>query len=309
MTNEHDVVNFLKAIEKNNVTVWIGGGWGVDALIGFQSRPHNDIDLYTERKNSGAFLEILTTKGYSEIETEYTTESHTVWQDSSSRTVDLHLFEFVGTDALHFEGEDYPSNVLHGEGTIGGFAVRCFTADAQLLFHQGYEHGEKDVHDVLLLCKTFGFEIPAEYKNMKWNELFDREKEPSEIQIREYVNTPIFDDLDGYLQQTYKVKPKRAYSNCNMDNGMWKGWNVKYQKSGKSLCTLYPKQGHLQLLVPVGAREMSEAELLIPLCTEYTQELWKRSGGADYKSMAFEVRDDSVLHDVKSLIDIRVKTK
>jgi len=144
---------------------------------------------------------------------------------------------------------------------------------------------------------------------MEWNGLFDRENEPSEVQVKEFVDIPLLDELDGHLRQTYKVKPKLAYSSCNMDGGMWKGWNVKYQKSGKSLCTLYPKQGYLQLLVPVGAREMTEAELLMPLCTEYTQELFKRSGGADYKSMAFEVRDENVMRDVKSLIEIRVKTK
>ena len=144
---------------------------------------------------------------------------------------------------------------------------------------------------------------------MKWNELYDREHEPTEVQVREFINFPLLDELDSHLRQTFKVKPKLAYSSCNMDGGMWKGWNVKYQKSGKSLCTLYPKQGYLQLLVPVGAREMSEAELLMPLCTEYTQELWGRSGSADYKSMAFEVRDENVLHDVKKLVEIRVKTK
>ena len=54
---------------------------------------------------------------------------------------------------------------------------------------------------------------------------------------------------------------------------------------------------------------MNEAELLMPLCTAYTQAIWGRSGGADHKSMAFEVWDESVLHDVKSLIEIRLKTK
>ena len=142
-----------------------------------------------------------------------------------------------------------------------------------------------------------------------WNEVYDREHEPSEAQIKEYVNTPLFDDLDGHLRQVYKVKPKLAYSNCGMDGGLWKGWNVKYQKSGKSLCTLYPKQDYLLLLVPIGAREMTEAELLILSCTEYTQELFKRSGGADYKSMAFEVREESVLNDVKSLVELRVKKR
>jgi AraC family transcriptional regulator len=144
---------------------------------------------------------------------------------------------------------------------------------------------------------------------MKWNELFGKEHEPTEIQIKDFVDTQLFDTLDGHLRQDYKVKPKQAYSNCNMDGGEWKGWNIKYQKSGKSLCTLYPKQGYLQLLVPVGARQMNEAELLMPTCTEYTQKLWERSGNSSGRYMAFEVRDENVLQDVKNLIEIRVKTK
>jgi lincosamide nucleotidyltransferase A/C/D/E len=163
MTNEHDVIDLLKAIDEIGVSVWIGGGWGVDALVGFQSRPHDDIDVYMENKNAGVFIEMLASKGYQEIETEYTTESHIVWQDSSNRTIDLHLLEFEGTETLYFEGEAYPSNILNGEGIIGGVAVRCFPAEAQLLFHQGYEHSKKDTHDVLLLCKTFGIDIPAQY--------------------------------------------------------------------------------------------------------------------------------------------------
>ena len=144
---------------------------------------------------------------------------------------------------------------------------------------------------------------------MLWNETFDREHEPSENQIKEFINTQLHEDLDGYLRQTYKVKPKPAYSNCNMDGGLWKGWNVKYKKNGKSLCTLYPKQGYLHLLLQVGAREMTEAELLMPTCTEYTQELFKRSGTNETKSLGFEIRDKAVLHDVMGLIVIRAKTK
>jgi lincosamide nucleotidyltransferase A/C/D/E len=168
MMNEHDVVSLLKDIENLGIIVWIGGGWGVDALIGSQTRPHNDVDIYTEKKNANSFIKILISKGYLEVKMEYTTESHTVWQNSSGLVVDLHLIEFreEDTEALYFEGEAYPLFVLRGKGTIGGIAVRCFTAEAQLLFHQGYEHNENDIHDVLLLCKTFELSIPEEYRNV-----------------------------------------------------------------------------------------------------------------------------------------------
>jgi len=144
---------------------------------------------------------------------------------------------------------------------------------------------------------------------MEWHGLFDQAQEPSEAQIREYVDTPLFDELDEHLRETYKVKPKLAYSGCAMDGGMWKGWNIKYQKSGKSLCTLYPKQGYLQLLVTIGARGVDEAELLIPLCTEYIQNLWGQSEFHGSRYLGIELRDENVLRDVKNLIEIRAKTK
>jgi len=143
----------------------------------------------------------------------------------------------------------------------------------------------------------------------QWSELYDCDHEPSETQIKEFVDTPLYEELDGHLRETYKIKPKMAYSGCGMDGGAWKGWNVKYQKSGKSLCTIYPKQGYLQLLLTIGVRGTDEAEHLMPLCTEYVQSLWAQSGSRGSKCLGIELRDESVLCDVINLIEIRSRTK
>ena len=112
--------------------------------------------------------------------------------------------------------------------------------------------------------------------------------------------------MNNHLRQEYSVKPKIAYSGCSMDNGMWKGWNVKYQKSGKSLCTLYPKQGHIQSLVPVSFQDISEAELMLSTFSEYTQNLFEQSvTGRNGKSLAFIVEDGAVLEDMKKFIALR----
>lgn len=141
---------------------------------------------------------------------------------------------------------------------------------------------------------------------MQWSELWDAEHEPSGSQTKEFVATPLWDALDNHLQHNYKVKPKLFYSGCSMDKGIWKGWNVKYKKSGKALCTLYPKQGYFLALVPVGLREMNEVELLMPLCTEYTQNLYQQTiSGHHGKSLAFDVRNNSILDDMKKLIALR----
>lgn len=145
---------------------------------------------------------------------------------------------------------------------------------------------------------------------MLWSELYDGGQKPSDHQINDFVNTPLWDDLANQLQQTYHVQPKMAYSCCSMDNGSWKGWNVKYKKSGKSLCTLYPKQGYFTALIAVGASESVEAELLIPFCDEYTQQVYRQAVfSAGYKPLAIDVTSKDILDDVETLIALRAGSR
>lgn len=165
MMKENDAVQLLKMITSIDVDVWLDGGWGVDALLGYESRPHNDIDLFVEKRNLEAFTELLLSQGYREVKMDYTVADHTAWRDEAGREIDLHLFEFAADGTLLFLKEAYPADLLEGRGKIGGLSVRCLTVWAQLLYHQGYEYDENDIHDVWLLCKTFALEIPAEYKD------------------------------------------------------------------------------------------------------------------------------------------------
>ena len=64
---EKDTINLLKKAEQINVTIWITGGWGISALVGKQTRPHNDIDVFIERKDAGEFVKMLVSDGYREI--------------------------------------------------------------------------------------------------------------------------------------------------------------------------------------------------------------------------------------------------
>jgi AraC family transcriptional regulator len=146
---------------------------------------------------------------------------------------------------------------------------------------------------------------------MQWSDLFNKEHEPMTEQIAEFIATPLWGDLTDYLQQTYNIRPKTEYSGCAMDGGAWKGWKVKYKKSGKSLCTLYPKQGYFLALITVGAKEVDEAELLIPLCGDYVKGLYESTEfGKNYgKMLGIEVTSEEVLRDAKELITLRAKKR
>ena len=145
---------------------------------------------------------------------------------------------------------------------------------------------------------------------MEWCELWSAEHEPTEKQITEFVGSPLWDELTHYLQETYNIRAKLSYSRCSMDKGAWKGWNVKYKKSGRALCTLYPKQGHFIALLNIGAKERSEADRLIPLCDKYTRELYNRTEAGNLgKSLPMDVTNKKRMRDVKNLVALRAGSR
>ena len=139
---------------------------------------------------------------------------------------------------------------------------------------------------------------------MEWSQRYTADQEPTFEAIDTFINNPLWNDLNAYLQKAYATKPKIVYSGCSLQPG----WNVKYHKSGKSLCTLYPMEGFFIALVVVGPKQMTEAELCMPLCCAYTQALFVSTEifmGSRWLMM--HVTDADVEQDVRRLVGLRVK--
>ena len=62
-----DVCEILEMLSEASVKVFLDGGWGVDALIGRETRIHNDIDLFVEKKDYCITISVITGKGYREV--------------------------------------------------------------------------------------------------------------------------------------------------------------------------------------------------------------------------------------------------
>jgi len=79
--------------------------------------------------------------------------------------------------------------------------------------------------------------------------ILDGSYTPTYNEISDYVAMPardLWQEMNSFIQQNYKAVPKITYSKCSGKPG----WNVKYQKSGKSICTLYPERdGFVALIV------------------------------------------------------------
>jgi lincosamide nucleotidyltransferase A/C/D/E len=164
--SEADVLEVLGWVADLGVDAWLDGGWGVDALVGRQTRSHGDLDLVIEARHEHAFVERLREHGFAHVPMWYTTDAHTVWRDAGGRTVDLHLIVIDGNgDGGYGDEGCYPASGLAGTGAVGGTAVRCLSPEIQVEFHRGYEIRPQDRHDVGLLCEKFRIALPNEYQH------------------------------------------------------------------------------------------------------------------------------------------------
>jgi len=141
---------------------------------------------------------------------------------------------------------------------------------------------------------------------MTWFERYPKAQQPTLQEISDFITSPLWNGLCTWAEQSYQIEPKVEHSTCSGAPG----WNVKYKKGGRALCTLYPDEGQFTALITVGAKEAPEAELLLPTCSEYIQELFARTqtfNGARW--LMIRVSDAAVLEDVKKLVRLRVAPK
>jgi lincosamide nucleotidyltransferase A/C/D/E len=153
------VVEVLVELERVGVQAWVDGGWGVDALVGRQTRQHGDLDLALDRNQLSMAVAALEALGYRrDIHAVPGEPSRLVFVASDDREVDLHPLRFDQSgdgwqqhDADRKVWGKYPARDLLGLGSIGGHKVSCLSKELQMAFHQGYERRPADEHDLRLL--------------------------------------------------------------------------------------------------------------------------------------------------------------
>ncbi len=161
-TTAADVIEFVKLLEAHGVGVVIDGGWGVDALLGKQTRTHSDLDIAVEHADVPKIRALLEERGYKDVLRDDTRECNFVMGDDKGRLIDIHSYTFDEEGRVIF-GVEYPFDSLKGTGSIASYPVKCITPEWMVKFHTGYKLDENDYHDAKLLCEKFGIEIPAEF--------------------------------------------------------------------------------------------------------------------------------------------------
>jgi lincosamide nucleotidyltransferase A/C/D/E len=180
MVSPEDAVFLYQSLLREGIQIWLTGGWGIDALLGEQTRPHKDLDAILLRKDFIRMGEIMYSFGYTlkepwsenrfiPDEGGKTTATAYVLQDTREHQFDAHAIFFdeqgngipawEDAEGLFFKKED-----LAGAGNILGFPVHCISPKMQIICHSGYPLPKKQIRDLELLNLKFGIEYPSAFK-------------------------------------------------------------------------------------------------------------------------------------------------
>jgi lincosamide nucleotidyltransferase A/C/D/E len=177
MVDANDVITIYRQLLDHGIQIWLIGGWGIDALLGEQTRLHKDLDVVMLLDDVVRMRELLARDGYDlkEIWSEnrqavdaHGTETATafVLWDSEGRELDAHAMRLDdqgnGIPAWEAEGFVFRREDLASEGTISGLIVRCIAPEMQMVCHTGYELPDKQRRDLERLHERFGVEYPDE---------------------------------------------------------------------------------------------------------------------------------------------------
>jgi lincosamide nucleotidyltransferase A/C/D/E len=162
------VIEIVQLFEQNAIEVYIDGGWGVDALLGKQTRTHADLDVAVQHKDVAQVRVLLKARGYQDMPRDDTRDCNFVLADNQGHQIDIHSYTFDST-GNHVYGIEYPYDSLTGDGAVNEYPVRCISPEWMVRFHTGYAFDENDYRDVKALCEHFGIAMPLEYEEFEKN--------------------------------------------------------------------------------------------------------------------------------------------
>ena len=152
------VVLVLDTLRSARIDAWLDGGWAIDAMVGYQTRPHLDLDLVISRDDLPRVRSIVTGLGLTSVTN----------LETASADVDLHPVTFdEHGDGWQEQAEGppwpYPASGFSGRGVVAGRDVHCLTAVTQVLCHHGYEPDDGDLTDLRALAGSTGVSLAPPY--------------------------------------------------------------------------------------------------------------------------------------------------
>ena len=144
--------SFYSMLASHSIHCWVMGGWGVDALLGRQTRPHHDLDLLVLVDDLPTFHRMMESAGFTraylwEAENQWIVSEGIEWPtafvvtDRGGQELDVYAVELTSEGRVVPRCTVpwvFPDDALNGVDTIGQARVACLSVAAQIAAHGGY---------------------------------------------------------------------------------------------------------------------------------------------------------------------------
>lgn len=112
----------------------------------------------------------------------------------------------------------------------------------------------------------------------------------------------VWSEVNSFIEKNYNVE-------CIWDKGGKTGiYELKYRKSGKTLCALYPRELGIQILIILGKAEREKFEISRNEFTKYLTDFYENTHQYhDGKWLYLDYNSNLSVEDIKKLILIKKK--
>jgi len=158
-------IEVMTTLARANVTAWVDGGWGVDALLAEQTREHDDLDLVVPAGSVSVVRSLFEAAGFT-VERDWLPTALAM-RHRDGRAIDLHPVEPStdgGGDQIQLDGVQRWHYSAPVTGRIAGQSALCCSPECQLAAHLDYQPDENDRADMARLAKRFHFALPPPYE-------------------------------------------------------------------------------------------------------------------------------------------------
>jgi lincosamide nucleotidyltransferase A/C/D/E len=92
----NDAIDIIQLFELHHIDLHITGGWGVNALLGRQTRTHADLNIAVRHKDVSQIRTLLEARGYRDVPRQEASDYNFVLGDNQGHHINIHSYTFVG---------------------------------------------------------------------------------------------------------------------------------------------------------------------------------------------------------------------
>jgi len=137
--------------------------------------------------------------------------------------------------------------------------------------------------------------------------MIDGTQKPSDEEIADFSGGQAgkaWLELRNFIRDYYEIEPERVFG------GAKHGWEFRYRKGGRTLCSLTPEKGSVKVLIVLGREEAEKALLAKGELSLKTNKIIEEARQLhDGRWLWIRLIEPSDVQDIKKLLQIKRKPK